>query len=202
MNIQEISNIAPKIKCYDPLASFLGSFDGGIVEYDFEYIAKLTGHACPTVLTSYLSANAVAKALFVDEPPMRGNVKMYFSEQKDSGTTGVMASVFQTIFGSSDEGGFKGIGNLFERANRCEFGANMDSFAKFCRLDNDEFVTLDFDFTPVQKIATPDIFEALSRFKKNEDISEFQKGWLAKLAFIAKNFDKLSIAKIKSSSKI
>lgn len=192
----------PSIECKDPLSQFLGSFDGGIIEYDFEYVAKLTGHACPTVLTAYLSALAVAKALYGNETPVRGNIDISIRDTKDNGTTGVMASVFSAIFGAGDEGGFKGIGGEFARNDRCKFKADIAEFALFRRIDTGECVYLDFDFKAMQSLPTPNIGTALSKFLKNEEITEFQEGWLSKLKAVAKDFDALGIAKIRSSSKI
>ncbi len=202
MNIRHISEKAPKIKCIDPLSEFLGSFEGGVIEYDFEYIAKLTGHACPTVLTAYLSSLAVAKALYGASEPVRGEIQVSLRDNKEVGTTGVFALVFGAIFGAGDEGGFGGIGGLFDRSNRLEFGAKITEFASFCRNDTKECVTLDFNFAPIQKIATPDIGVALQGFKKQGDISAFQAGWIAKLEFIVKNFENMGIAIVKNSNKI
>ncbi len=202
MNIKDISRYLPTITCKDPLSQFLGSFDGGVIEYDFEYIAKLTGHACPTVLTTYLSAVAVAKALYGDDMPVRGDIEILLKDAKDNATTGVSALVFSAIFGAGDEGGFKGIGGEFVRNNRCKFEADISSFALFSRLDTGECVYLDFDFSGMQSLPMPNAGIALQKFLKGENISEFQEGWLNKLKIIAKDFDALGILKLKSSSKI
>jgi len=201
LNAKSISDSLPTIKCKDHLSQFLSSFDNGVIEYDFEYIAKLTGHACPTVLTAYLSAYTVVKALYGGDMPIRGDIRISLREAKDEGTTGVMASVFNAIFGASDEGGFKGIGGKFARNNKCEFGVDIPDFASFCREDTGECVYLNFDFSGIQSLPTPDIATALPRFFKNEDISDFQEGWLDKLKTIADGFESLGIIKIKSSSK-
>lgn len=202
MNIKTLNAQLPKIVCYDPLADFLGSFDGGVVEYDFEYIARLTGHACPTVLTAYLSAAAVKERLYGQDKLVRGGVKIYMRDAKDSGTTGVIASVYTAIFGASDEGGFKGIGNMFKRANNVNFDAKIDGFASFCRVDTNDSVIIDFDFMPVQKIATPDIFKVLEEFKKGSDIAYFQNAWSEKLHKIADIFEAQNVIKTKSTNKI
>ena len=43
----------PRLTVYDPLAGFLGSTLGGIIEYSYVDAVKLTGHSCPTVASSY-----------------------------------------------------------------------------------------------------------------------------------------------------
>lgn len=202
MNIKDISRSLPTIKCKDPLSQFLGSFDGGVIEYDFEYIAKLTGHACPTVLTTYLSAIAVAKTLYGDDMPVRGDVEILLKDAKENATIGVSALVFSAIFGAGDEGGFKGIGGEFVRNNKCKFEADIPSFALFSRLDTGECVYLDFDFGGMQSLPTPNVGVALQKFLQSDDISEFQEGWLDKLKTIVKDFDALGVLKLKSSSKI
>lgn len=191
----------PTIKCKDYLSQFLGSFDNGIIEYDFEYVAKLAGHACPTVLTAYLAAVAIAKALYKDELPVRGDIDISLKDAKEDGTIGVMALVFSAIFGAGDEGGFKGIAGQFSRNDRCTFKADMVDFASFCRRDTGECVYLNFDFSAMRTLPTPDIGAAMANFLKGENIDEFQSDWIAKLETIVKEFDALGIVKIKNSSK-
>lgn len=201
MDIKTLNAKLPKIVCYDPLADFLGSFELGAVEYDFEYIAKLTGHACPTVLTAYLSAAAVKERLYGEDRPIRGGVKIFMRDAKDNGTTGVVASVYTAIFGASDEGGFKGIGGMFKRAGNITFDSEIDGFASFCRLDTNESVIIDFDFAPIQKIATSGILSALEEFKKSGDIAYFQSAWGEKLHKIVDIFETKNVVKIRSTNK-
>ena len=44
----------PTIVMRDRLAEFLGSADGGLIEYGYADAVKLAGHSCPTVAGSYL----------------------------------------------------------------------------------------------------------------------------------------------------
>lgn len=194
------SKIAP-IKCFDPLGGLLGSFEGGTVEYDFLYAVKLAGHGCPTVLTSFLAADRIAKALYPDSLPIRGDVKIQMQGDKQDGVIGVIASVFSAIFGASDEGGFKGLGGVYARNSRLFFDSKIDNFAKFTRLDNGCFATLDFNFAPIQKIPAPDISSALAKFQNGTDISDFQSKWLEKLWIIADSFDSLGVVKISTVDK-
>ena len=42
-------NKIPTIKLQDDLASFLGAFEDGIIEFSYLDIVKSAGHSCPTV---------------------------------------------------------------------------------------------------------------------------------------------------------
>lgn len=202
MTFSELNGKIPPIKCFDPLGNLLGSFNDGAVQYDFEYAVKLAGHGCPTVLCSFLATDRVAKALYADAPVTRGDVKIEIKNKKDDGTTGVTASIFSAIFGASDEGGFKGLGGVYARDKRLFFGSDIDTFAKFTRLDNGKAVTLDFNFSGVQKIPGPDLSSAFAKYQKGLDVSDFKSEWLKKLEIIASNFDALAVAVITEDKKI
>ena len=54
------------------LASFLGAFEDGIIEYSYLDVVKSAGHSCPTVLGAYLMTLKGLEALYKDEIPKRG----------------------------------------------------------------------------------------------------------------------------------
>ena len=148
-----------------------------------------------------MAADRIAKALYPDSLPIRGDVKIQMQGDKQDGVIGVIASVFSAIFGASDEGGFKGLGGVYARNSRLFFDSKIDNFAKFTRLDNGCFATLDFNFAPIQKIPAPDISSALAKFQNDTDISDFQSKWLEKLWIIADSFDSLGVVKISTVDK-
>jgi hypothetical protein len=199
MIFEELNAAITPIKCLEPLGELLGSFSDGVVTYDFLFAAKLAGHGCPTVLSSFLAADRVAKALYPDSLPVRGEIKIELKDKKDDGTTGVTGSIFSAIFGASDEGGFKGLGGIYARNLRLFFDSDIESFAKFTRLDNGKSVILDFDFSQIQRILGLDLSTAIVKFKNGDDISDFKSKWIEKLSTIASNFDELGVALIKST---
>lgn len=84
------------IKFKDPLAETLGVFkkEGATLEYTFIDVAKMAGHACPTVAGAYLSCQKALERLYLDEIPVRGEVSITIYGEPDEGVYGVMGQVF------------------------------------------------------------------------------------------------------------
>ncbi len=70
------------IKLYDPLSDFLGAFEKGEVEISYLDCVKLAGHSCPTVAGAYLMAQEGLKALYGEERPVRGSIKIEMKEDE------------------------------------------------------------------------------------------------------------------------
>ena len=113
----------PPIVMHDRLAGFLGAADGGIIEYRYADAVKLAGHSCPTVAGAYLLAGRALAALYPDEVPERGDIRVDFRNAHESGVTGVMAAVIGMITGAAGVGGFKGIAGRFSRRDLLRFDA-------------------------------------------------------------------------------
>jgi hypothetical protein len=82
----------PTIVMRDRLAEFLGAADGGLIEYGYFDAVKLAGHSCPTVAGSYLLSSRVLQALYPDEIPLRGELRVDFRDTQESAVTGVIAA--------------------------------------------------------------------------------------------------------------
>lgn len=106
---------APTIRMRDPLAEFLGAAPGGVMDYRYADAVRLAGHSCPTVAGTYLMVLHGLKVLYGDDLPVRGDIDVAMADSRDSGTTGVMASVAQLITGAAAETGFGGIAGRFDR---------------------------------------------------------------------------------------
>ena len=126
MNYPSFFDDIPAITVYDPLAGFLGATAGGIIEYRYLDAVKLAGHSCPTVASAYWMTRLGLKALYGDELPSRGGVRAEFSEQRDAGVTGVVASVVQLLTGAAGDEGFKGLSGIFFRNGLMAFGMSGD----------------------------------------------------------------------------
>ena len=70
----------PAIILRDRLAQFLGAADGGLIEYHYADVVKLAGHSCPTVAGAYLMTSRVLNALYGDDMPERGEIRVDFRE--------------------------------------------------------------------------------------------------------------------------
>jgi hypothetical protein len=126
---------APTVTLRDPLSEFLGSFTNGEVEYRYLDAVKLAGHSCPTVAGAWLMTAKALGALYGDDTPERGAIRVSFPDSLDSGVTGVMAQVTTLITGAAGEGGFKGIGPRFDRSNLLNFGTGGAAEIAFERTD-------------------------------------------------------------------
>jgi hypothetical protein len=126
----------PRIRLRDPLAEFLGAAQGGLLEYGYLDAVKLAGHSCPTVAAAYGLTRCALRALYGDEVPMRGGLRVTFAERADKGVTGVIANVVSLLTGAAGEGGFKGLAGRFSRCNLLAFGAVQPLEIRYTRIDN------------------------------------------------------------------
>lgn len=126
---------APAIAMRDPLADFLGAAEDGRIEYRFADAVRLAGHSCPTVASAFLMLRAALKALYGDELPRRGEIRVDMRDARDAGVTGVMAAVATLVTGAADEGGFRGLGGQFSRRQRLFFGQEVAGTLRLTRLD-------------------------------------------------------------------
>ena len=125
----------PAITLRDPLAELLGAAEGGLIEYRFADAVKLAGHSCPTVAGAWLMTARALRALYGDETPVRGDLRVTLGENADSGVAGVIASIAGLLTGAAGDGGFKGLGGRYGRRNLLRFGVAGVGGLAFTRLD-------------------------------------------------------------------
>jgi len=138
---------APHLKVRDPLAAFLGASEDGILDYSYEDAVRLAGHSCPAVAGAYLMVINSLSYLYEDELPERGGVEVLMRDERDQGTTGVLASVVTLLTGATAETGFQGIGpaHRFARRDLLRFGADIDGVMALRRRDTGQGVVVDID---------------------------------------------------------
>ena len=125
----------PAVTVRDPLAELLGAAEGGLIEYRFADAVKLAGHSCPTVAGAWLMTVRALRALYGDETPVRGDLRVTLGENVDSGVAGVIASIAGLLTGAAGDGGFKGLGGRYGRRNLLRFGVAGVGGLAFTRLD-------------------------------------------------------------------
>jgi hypothetical protein len=125
----------PTIVMRDRLAEFLGAAAGGLIEYGYADAVKLAGHSCPTVAGSYLLSSRALQALYPDEIPLRGELRVDFRDAQESAVTGVVAAVVGLLTGAAGIGGFKGLAGRFSRRELLSFGAELPGEIRFTRQD-------------------------------------------------------------------
>jgi len=138
------------IKLRDNLSAFLGTFEGGQVEFRYLDVVKSAGHSCPTVAGAYLMTREALKVLYKDQLPVRGEIFVSFKENAEEGVAGVIANVVTQITGATTTLGFKGIGGNFVRHGLMEFEADITSSARFKRLDHGQSVEVVYDPSGVE----------------------------------------------------
>ncbi len=167
------------IKLQDRLSAFLGTFEDGIIEFGYLDVVKSAGHSCPTVAGAYLSTLYGLKALYKDEIPQRGNIRVDFKESQIEGVTGVIALVITNITGATTDFGFKGIGGNFNRTNLMFFNQNIKSSVRFTRLDNNRSVDVIYNpnSIPPLEIQQPLMQKIMQGIATPNEKKSFGEAW-------------------------
>ena len=179
MNYPNFFNTLPTIKLQDPLSAFLGTFESGLVEFSYLDIVKSAGHSCPTVTGAYLTTLKGLEALYGDETPQRGAIRVEIKDDIANGVTGVIANVITQITGATEIAGFKGINGNFARNNLMEFNADIGSSVKFTRTDTNKSVEITYD--PSSVGGSPKQQELMGKIMQGratpQDKKEFGELW-------------------------
>jgi hypothetical protein len=147
----------PHIILQDDLASFLGVFEDGIVEFSYLDVVKSAGHSCPTVLGAYLMTLKGLEALYENEIPKRGEIIVEFNENQTTGVAGAIGNVIMNITGATTTNGFKGISGKFDRNHLMKFEQNINGAS--------------VRFTRVDTLKSVDVFYNQSSIKPHEDMN-------------------------------
>ncbi len=158
---------------YDDLCKFLGVNEDGVLDFSYADIVKSAGHSCATVAGAYLMAQKGLKALYQDELPERGNIKVELQKAPREENTGVVASVISNITGSTSDFGFGGIPTgKYNRRDLLFFEADIEHDLCLTRLDTNEKVYVDYK---PQKVVNPMAIlkSAIKPDATQEDIKSF-----------------------------
>ena len=186
MKTPDFYNRVPTITLFDPLSDFLGSFEKGEITYGYHDAVKLAGHSCPTVAGAYLMTLRALEALYGDQMPRRGDIRIEMLGRQDEGATGVIAQVMTLITGAAGEGGFKGIARLFERRGLLEFGKSVGAEARFTRQDTQKSVGVSYDpgFVPASPEQSVLMRRILSGNAGEEEKRNFGTLWQSRVKAI------------------
>lgn len=129
----------------DELAKFLGVNKDGIIELTYTDIVKMAGHSCATVAGGYLIALKGLKALYADEIPQRGEIKVEMKKMPTEDHSGVVGCVLSNITGATTDYGFGGIpGGKFNRRDLLFYNAPIDTDVRFTRLDTKKEIGINY----------------------------------------------------------
>lgn len=151
----------PAITLRDPLADILGAAVDGLIEYRYADAVKLAGHSCPTVAGAWLMARRGLDALYGDEPPERGGIRVELRAPQNAGTAGVVGNVLSLITGAAGEGGFKGLGGNHARRDLLQYGVDLPAEVRLTRRDTGACVLLDYH--PEAVPPTPEMAPLMAR---------------------------------------
>lgn len=186
MNYPNFFDAVPGISLYDPLAEFLGATQGGILQYGYVDAVRLAGHSCPTVASAYWSTCKALAFLYPDTMPVRGNIRVEFSQGGTSGVTGVIANVVSMLTGATFDSGFKGLGGRFDRRNLLFFSVDMPGEMRFTRVDTNQAVNVAANLQRVP--ASPRLpmlmANCMADTATSEEAAEFRDLWQARVRSI------------------
>ncbi len=167
-----------KITMKEPLGSMLGAFEDGIVNYTYLDVAKLAGHSCPTVSSTFAMLSVGLKKLYENDLPVRGDIKVEIQGTKGDGTVGVVANVVSYITGACDEGGFKGFGGKSSRNNLLKFNSNIDAEIILTSISNGNSVALS---ASLDRVETPEKLNYYMQKVFSPDATDDDKKMFAEL---------------------
>ena len=192
-------NKIPTIKLQDDLASFLGAFEDGIVEFSYLDVVKSAGHSCPTVLGAYLMTLKGLEALYENEIPKRGEIIVEFKESQTTGVTGAIGNVIMNITGATTTNGFKGLAGKYDRNHLMKFeqdinGANV----RFTRMDTLKSVDVFYDASSVKPHEDMSFLmeKSLQGKATIEEKKEFGKLWQKRVEDISNNINEVIKVKL------
>lgn len=187
-------NKIPTIKLQDEIASFLGAFKDGMIEFSYLDVVKSAGHSCPTVLGAYLMTLEGLEILYKNEIPKRGEIIVEFKEAQNIGVAGVIGNVIMNITGAATTNGFKGIAGKFDRNHLMKFekdinGANV----RFTRTDTLKSVDVFYDTLSVKPHEDMNFLmqKSLQGNATNEEKKEFARLWQKRVEDIFDNIDEV-----------
>ncbi|MCT7536858.1 FmdE family protein [Aliarcobacter butzleri] len=187
-------NKIPTIKLQDDLASFLGAFEDGLIEFSYLDVVKSAGHSCPTVLGAYLMTLKGLEVLYKNEIPKRGEILVEFKEAQNVAVAGVIGNVIMNITGATTTNGFKGLAGKYDRNHLMKFeqdinGANV----RFTRVDTLKSVDVFYDASSIKPYEDMNFLmqKSLQGNATNEEKKEFAKLWQKRVEDISNNINEV-----------
>ena len=129
----------------DPLGEFIGTSEKGILKITYVDTVKMAGHSCAVVGGAYLAAREGLEALYKNQLPRRGEIKVEIRHGVSEDNAGVVGSVLSNITGATTDFGFAGLpGGRFNRRNLLFYNAPIDTDIRFTRLDTNKQVGVNY----------------------------------------------------------
>jgi len=145
---QDFFNDVEPIALKEPLAHILGAQNEGepfIINYTDAVL--VAGHSCPAVSGAYRLTQKALKALYGEDLPVRGQIRVVIKGGPSDLAYGPQAHVISLITGAAGTTGFKGLGGRWARNNRLFFDSKDPQFNTyiFQREDTGKAVKVTYD---------------------------------------------------------
>lgn len=186
MNYLEYYKDVPSLLVQDPLSALLGCPDQGRIEYTYEDVVKLLGHACPTTATAFWLTRLALEALYPDCLPQRGGIKVELREAPDSANAGAVASVVEMLTGAGGRHGFRGFNAQYCRAGLLKYNPALLLFMRFTRLDTGDAVevTADLGLDPVDPRVQRLLVRCMEGAATDEERSRLADAWHSRIRHV------------------
>ncbi len=180
-----------KIVLKDELAQFLGVNEDGIIEFGYPDIVKTSGHSCGTVAGAYLIALKGLKALYGDEIPQRGEIKIEIQKSPRDDNAGVVGCVLSNITGATTDYGFGGIPTgKFNRRDLLSYNSPIQTDVRFTRLDTGKQIGI--NYRPKRVVNPMEILmSAIKPDATNEDKKTFPVRFQKMVKTVFENADEV-----------
>ncbi len=120
------------IRLHDPLAYILGAQnEGDPFVFNYTDAVLVAGHSCPAVSGAYKITQLALKALYRDDIPVRGQIRVVIKGGPGDLAYGPQSHVISLITGAAGVTGFKGLGGRWGRNNRLFFDSHNPEFNTF-----------------------------------------------------------------------
>lgn len=201
--IQEYITKVPPILMRDLFLEILGQVDGPI-PYNYADVVKFAGHSCVTVAGAWAITNSALKALYVEEIPVRGQIKITAPAAEDEAVTGVFGEVISFITGAATKSGFPGggFGKEYNRRNLLEYPKEftnvhpLDMTWIFERIDTGNKVGVKYDSSKVLPAAKREHGELTpkigARLATPDETKEWVEAWNKRAQFVLENYESLA----------
>lgn len=190
----------PPIMMREPFLEMLGQIEGPLAYY-YEEAVKFTGHSCGAVSGAWTITRKALEALYPNETPVRGQIKITAPGAEDEWVVGVFGEVMSYITGAAPNTGFpgQGFGQKYNRKNLITYKEEITNLEPpkmvwtFERIDTGKKVNVRYVVSNVQPQPTPKQKEMAAKMAEGtvtlEEAREWQAYWNARAEFVFTNAD-------------
>ncbi|MBI5599781.1 MAG: hypothetical protein HY890_08630 [Deltaproteobacteria bacterium] len=193
---QDFFDEVETIRLNDPLSYVLGSqYEGEPFVFEYADAVKLAGHSCPAVSGAYKLTALALKALYGDELPVRGEIRVLIKGEPSQLAYGPQAQVIMLITGASGVTGFHGLGGRYSRFNKLRFDEKDFQFSTFIfeREDTKKAVKVVYNpgvlpQDPAMSDLSPRVIQGVATVKEKEQFIALWQGKVRKILLEDKKY--------------